>query len=148
MPIIALSFEWGHMCVNVSQFTATQLFVQKFVLTNLEITVAAPHYWLFVRVIYWWLVDSPHKLPAMWRVFPIKTSSWYQSMWIFNVRDISSNWQSGWLINSLDPSWCASNFTSMNYKLIKQIDILSISCERGLRWMPQNTFDDKSTWFR
>ena len=43
------------------------------------------------------------------------------------------------------PWWCSSNFISVIFRLILQIDILGISCEIALRWMPENNFDDQST---
>ena len=49
---------------------AAQLFVQKLVWVNTKDNVKAPHSWLFVRGIHRWPVDSPHKGPAMWKVFP------------------------------------------------------------------------------
>ena len=47
--------------------------------------------------------------------------------------------------NSLDPERCGSNFTSVFFKLILPIDFLYISNEIGLRWVPQNSIDNKST---
>ena len=36
------------------------------------------------------------------------------------------------------------NFTSLFFKLILRIDILSTYCEFALRWVPENIFADKS----
>ena len=44
--------------------------------------------------------------------------------------------------NSLAPGRSGSNFKLVIYKLISRIDILSISCETALRWMPQDLIDD------
>ena len=46
--------------------------------------------------------------------------------------------------NSLAPKRC-KYFTRELFKLILQVDILSISCEVGLRQLPQNPTNDKST---
>ena len=37
------------------------------------------HYWSFVRGIHQWLVDSPHKGPEMWKMFPYNDAiiEWY-----------------------------------------------------------------------
>ena len=52
------------------------------------------------------------------------------------------------VINSLAFGRCGWNFDmgSVILELILCINILSTSCEIALRWMPQNTFDDKSTF--
>ena len=44
-------------------------------------------------------------------------------------------------VNSLAPGRSGSNLKLIIFKLILRIDILSISFEFALRWMPQNTFD-------
>ena len=50
------------------------------------------------------------------------------------------------LINSLAPGRCGYNPKLIFFfKIITRLDIWNISCEIALRWMPQNTFDDKST---
>ena len=48
-------------------------------------------------------------------------------------------------VNLLTPGISGSNFTSVSFKPISWIDILSTSRKIGLRWMPQNPIDDKST---
>ena len=48
-------------------------------------------------------------------------------------------------VNSLFPERYGSNLTSVFFKLFLRIDILSTSCEIGLRWVPQNPTDDNST---
>ena len=48
-------------------------------------------------------------------------------------------------VNSLAPSRWESNFKSVIFKLISQIDISSISYEIALGWIPQHLTDDKST---
>ena len=48
------------------------------------------------------------------------------------------------VINSLAPGrWC-SNLTCVISEHISWIKLMSTSCEIALRWMPQNTKDDKS----
>ena len=49
------------------------------------------------------------------------------------------------IMNSLAPGRCGSKFASVVFKLILRIDILSTSCDIGLRRVPQNPIDDKST---
>ena len=49
------------------------------------------------------------------------------------------------MINSLAPGRCWNCFTCVFLKLFLWIDILSSSCEIGLRWLPQKPTDDKST---
>ena len=46
-------------------------------------------------------------------------------------------------LNSLAPGGVGSNFKSVIWTHI--MDEVYTSCEIALRWMPQNTFDDKST---
>ena len=48
-------------------------------------------------------------------------------------------------INSLDPGRRGGNFKSIVFKLIIQNGSLDVHCENAVRWMQQNTFDDKST---
>ena len=47
-------------------------------------------------------------------------------------------WSRYQVINSLAPERCGSNFTNVFVKLNLGIDILSISCEIGLRRVPVN----------
>ena len=49
------------------------------------------------------------------------------------------------IFNSLAPEWCGSNFKSVISKHMLRIKFMSTSCQIDLRWIPQNTFDDKST---
>ena len=49
-----------------------------------------------------------------------------------------------YMINSLVPGRCGCNLKLVIFKLTARVDILSISCEIALRWMPQD-FIDKST---
>ena len=48
-------------------------------------------------------------------------------------------------INWLAPGRCGSNFKSVIFKHILRITFIKASCEIAPRWIPQNTFDDKST---
>ena len=48
-------------------------------------------------------------------------------------------------VNSLAPQSYERKSTNVFFKLALQIDILSSSCETGLRWMPKNSIDDEST---
>ena len=48
-------------------------------------------------------------------------------------------------MNLLAPEWCKSNFTSVFFKLIKQIDILSTAYKIGFSWVTANSIDDKLT---
>ena len=47
-------------------------------------------------------------------------------------------------MNSLAPGRCGSNLKTVTFKFISRIDILIISCEIALRWMPQDLIDEKS----
>ena len=47
--------------------------------------------------------------------------------------------------NPLAPGRCASMFKSIILEHMLQIKFMIISCEISVRWMPQNTFDDRST---
>ena len=49
------------------------------------------------------------------------------------------------LINSFTLRRCTCNIKWVIFKLMSRIDILSISCEIHLKWMPQDLNDDKST---
>ena len=46
------------------------------------------------------------------------------------------------LDNSLVFCRCSCNIRLITFKLISRIDILSVSCEIGLKWMPQDLTDD------
>ena len=48
---------------------ANWLFVQQLVQDNNN-EIKATYYWFFMREIYWWLVESPHKGPVKQKVFP------------------------------------------------------------------------------
>ena len=48
-------------------------------------------------------------------------------------------------LNLLVPGRCRCNLKLVIFKLMSRVDILSISCEIALRWMPQDITDDKST---
>ena len=48
-------------------------------------------------------------------------------------------------LNSLVPGRCGCNLKLVIFKLTSRLDILSISCEIALRWMPKDFTDDKST---
>ena len=67
---LCIPFHWRRMSViaSLNNTTVIQLFVlQIFLLTR---KIEDPHYWPFVRVIYWWLVDSPQKMPVMHKSLP------------------------------------------------------------------------------
>ena len=49
------------------------------------------------------------------------------------------------MVNSLVPRRCGCNLKSIIFKLISRTDVLCISCEISLRWMPEDLTDDKST---
>ena len=46
---------------------------------------------------------------------------------------------------TLVPERCGCNLELVIFKFTSKVDILSISCELALRWMPQDFTDDKST---
>ena len=48
-------------------------------------------------------------------------------------------------INSLAPGRCGCNFRNIIFELISWIDTLSATSKIVVRWMPQNSSDDKST---
>ena len=41
---------------------------------------------------------------------------------------------------------CGNNFKRVIFKYMSWIMFMNTSCKIALRWMPQNTFDDKSIW--
>ena len=49
---------------------ASRLFTQPFVQTQIKETIKAPRHWPFVWGIHRWSVNSPHKGPVMWKMFP------------------------------------------------------------------------------
>ena len=57
----------------------------------------------------------------------------------------SRRWQAKPRLNSSALGKCGSSFKSVIFKPILWIIIWSDNCEFALRWMPQNTFGDKST---
>ena len=62
-------------------------------------------------------------------------------MILTNTRDC---WQCR--IDSLAIWGCGNGFTSVFFKLILRIDILSTSCKHGLMWMPLKSIDDNSAY--
>ena len=48
------------------------------------------------------------------------------------------------MVNSLAPGRYGSNFENVSWRHMLQMKFMSSSGELALRWMPQNTFDDKS----
>ena len=50
--------------------------------------------------------------------------------------------------NSLAPGRCGSNFTSLFFKLISRIDILSTSCETDVRWCHGTPLMISQYWLR
>ena len=48
-------------------------------------------------------------------------------------------------LNILAPAMCSNNSKSVLFELNLRVDILSISCEIGLGWVPYEPTDDKST---
>ena len=49
------------------------------------------------------------------------------------------------VINSLVPARCRCNLKLVIFILMARVDILGISCEIALRWLPQDFIDGKST---
>ena len=47
-------------------------------------------------------------------------------------------------LTPLAPGRCDSNYKSVISKYMSQINFMKTSCIIGLKWMPQNPFDDKS----
>ena len=59
---------WVSSCLKL---LVTQLFVHQHVqVNNKEKKDQVLHYWLFVRGIQWWLVDSPHQGLEMQKILP------------------------------------------------------------------------------
>ena len=91
-------------------------------------------------------VNSPHKGPVTRKMFP------FDDVIMFFCNTFCCVYAS--ILNALAPGRCRSNFTNVFLKFILQIDILSTSCEIGLRWMLANSIDYKSTlvqamaWYR
>ena len=48
----------------------TRLFVQQLIHLNNKENIIPPHYWPLVKGIHRWSVNSPHKRPVIWNVFP------------------------------------------------------------------------------
>ena len=95
-----------------------------------------PRYWPFVRGIHRSPVNSPHK--GQWR-----------GALIFSLICV---WINGWVNNretgDLRRYRAHYDVIVMNFKrVISEHRFVNTSCELALRWMPQNTFDDKSTLF-
>ena len=89
-------------------------------------------------------VNSPHKWPVTWKMFPFDDV-------IMNKRQSASQHfhfsPLFLLINSLPPATWASNFKSLIYKLIIQNSGLATCHKVVLRWMPQNTLMISQQWF-
>ena len=51
-------------------------------------------------------------------------------------------------INSVAPGRCGCNVELAIFKIVSEVNILSIFCENALRWMPQDLIDDQLTGFQ
>ena len=49
--------------------------------------------------------------------------------------------------NSFFPRRCGSGFKSVMFENMLRIKFMNTSCEIAHMWMPQNIFDDESTFF-
>ena len=81
------------MTVMESQVTANLTVYTRAYLVYQQSTHQAPHYWSFVMGIHWWLNDSPHKCPAMWKGFCVISWHHYKQIvmwWIFSTGN--GNW--------------------------------------------------------
>ena len=125
------------------------------------------YYWLFVKGIHQWLVDSAHKGSVIWsfHVFfdismnklLIKHSSgwWFEMLQhlfditvmigVMNFSLSSGKISTTWCpFNSLAPGKFEWNFRYLILQIISVTDCRVISCELALRWMPLDFTDDKS----
>ena len=84
--------------VMVSLLTHICITRPQWVKASINENSKAPHYWSFVRLIFWWLGDSSHKGPVIQEVF-----TWYGII-MENANKISVRNATFILINSLKPS--------------------------------------------
>ena len=66
---------------------------------------------------------------------------------VLMVMTTETYWYShlGTLADSWAPGRCGNNFTSVFLKLILLLDIMSTSCEIGLRWVPHNPIGNSTS---
>ena len=64
------SLHWCHMIIMASWFTGNLTVCSTVVHSDIKGNIIALDYWPFVKGIHWWPVDSLHKGPVMWKVFP------------------------------------------------------------------------------
>ena len=70
-----------------------------------------------------------------------RSTHWY----IWKPTNLFQAWFNGCNFKHLYPGRNCRNLSDVFFKLILWINIMSASCEIGLRWMPQNSIHDEST---
>ena len=93
---------------------------------------------------------------APWLFSTMNSKLWSLLSWTMNLIFIMcywfchncSWWNICWVINSLAPGRCGSNFKSMIFTLIIQGSSLGIHLEIDLKWMPKNLTIEESTLFQ
>ena len=65
---LRITLEWHHMSAMVSQIISN-LAISSKVCSDQQQIIRAPLYWLFVRGVHWWPVDSSHIGPVMRKTF-------------------------------------------------------------------------------
>ena len=72
---------------------------------------------------------------------------WLGAWWHQDIAwtNFDFSWVKSCGINTLATGRCGKYFKSVTSEHMLWIKLRSVSCDVALRWMPQNTFDDKST---
>ena len=75
------------MSAMASQTTGVSI-VYSFVQARIKEYIKAPRYWLLVRGIHWWPVNSPHIGSVNLKCFHLMTSSWFRwwAQWLYSLR--------------------------------------------------------------
>ena len=88
-------------------------------------------------------LNFTHKL-YMWHVWANKAGGAWHIQHVHEYTLLTHK-STGGPFNSLSPRICSFNIEFVIFKLISWTDILSVSCEIALSWMPQDITGDKST---
>ena len=85
--------QWRHNeRGGVSNYRCLDCFIQPFVQAQIKENIKAPRHWSFVRGIDQWPVETPHKGPVMWKMFPFDDVIVYCRITIIWATEINSFW--------------------------------------------------------
>ena len=91
-----------------------------------------------------WRLDGSTKFTMMilrlieWHAVTMYCTYQQQCIWHHSLSHVG--------LNTWAPGRCGSDCKGVISQHMLRIEFMSASCEISLWWMPQNTFDNKSTW--